>query len=256
MMKKIINLLIIICIFASTACKATFAAETEVDLSDFFTGKEGCAVFYKDNDFDVYNKDMIDVQAPPCSTFKIFLTLAGLKYGVLKDENTQIKWDGVKRYFDFWNKDLTLKEAFNLSAVWCFKKIATEIGKENLTKTINEISYGNCDTSGEIPFWIDSSIKISPREQVKFISDVFEFKLSFSKEHVDMLKTIMNKGTINGGNLYGKTGTSGENKNGWFVGAYEKDNKYLFFALRLYGGDEVSGPVAEKVLRKIIENKY
>gem|GEM_PF-6111828 len=34
-----------------------------------------------------------------------------LKYNVLQDENTVIEWDGIKRYFYEWNKDLNLKEA-------------------------------------------------------------------------------------------------------------------------------------------------
>lgn len=66
------------------------------------------------------------------STFKIVITLAGLKYGILQDENTLIKWDGETRYFDERNKDLTLKEAFNLSAVWYFQKVANKIVREKL----------------------------------------------------------------------------------------------------------------------------
>ena len=116
---------------------------------------------------------MANIQKSPCSTFKIVLTLAGLKYGVLQDENAVIKWDGEKRYFDEWNKDLSLKEAFNLSAVWYFEKVANEIGKEKLAEFVNKISYGNKDASAEIPCWLDSSLKISPKEQVNFLKNLF-----------------------------------------------------------------------------------
>ncbi len=253
----LISLILTVYIFALTGCKTSSSNETEVDLSSFFSEKEGCAVFCKDNHFYVYKKDMINVQESPCSTFKIFLTLAGLKFGVLKDENTMIKWDGIKRDFEFWNKDLTLKEAFSLSAGWWFRKVANDIGKEKLSYLVNELSYGNCDTSGEIPFWVDSSIKISPKEQVEFIKKIFNYELhSFSREHVEILKTAMQKGIINGGKLYGKTGSSSTNKNGWFVGAYEKGGKYLFCAVRLFSGQEISGSTAEKILRNIIEIKY
>lgn len=252
----ILVMLMIVSLFTFCGCGEQSYCDTEIDLSKFFGNSEGCAVFYKNGSYYTYGNDMINERKSPCSTFKIVLTLAGLKYGVLRDENTLIKWDGTERYFDYWNKDLTLKEAFNLSAVWYFEKIADEIGKENLSKFVSELSYGNRDTTEEIPFWLDSTLKISPKEQTEFIHDLFEYKFPIDKNHIDILKTIMQKGTINGGILYGKTGTSGEGSNSWFVGAYEKDNEYLYFAVRLSDGENVSGAEAEKITRNIIENYF
>lgn len=163
---------------------------------------------------------------------------------------------GTERYSDYWNKDLTLKKAFNLSAVWYFEKVANEVGKENLSKFVSELSYGNYDTSEEIPFWLNSTIKISPKEQVEFISNLFEYKFPIDKNHIDILKIVMQKGTINSGTLYGKTDTSSEGNNSWLVGAYEKDNEYLYFAVRLSDGENVPGAEAEKITRDIIENYF
>lgn len=257
-LKKIINSvgLVIISIVIFCSCCVPFYNNTEIDLSDFFGNFKGCAVFYKDNNYYTYKQNIIDERKSPCSTFKIVLTLAGLKYGILKDENTLIKWDGIKRYFDYWNKDLTLKEAFSLSAVWYFEKIANEIGKENLFEFVNEISYGNCDTTDAIPFWLDSTLEISPREQVDFIRNLFEYKFPINKNYIKILKKVMNKGHINGGTLYGKTGTSGESNNSWFVGAYKKNNKYIYFATRLYKGENTTGAEAEKITRYILEDYF
>lgn len=224
--------------------------------SKYFENNSGCAVFLKDDKLYTYGEEMINNQKSPCSTFKIVLTLAGLEYGVLENENTVIKWDGEKRYFDEWNKDLSLKEAFNLSAVWYFEKVANEIGKKRLSKFVSEISYGNKNTSEEIPFWLDSSLKISPKEQVDFLKNLFEYKLDIDNQHIEILKQIMRKDSINGGTLYGKTGTSGEGNNGWYVGFYEKNNEKIYFAINISAGENVSGKQAEKIAKNIIADCF
>ncbi len=255
-MKKSICLLICLFFGLITLCGCKKYTITEQDYSKYFENNSGCAVFFKNNEYYIYNNEMANIQKSPCSTFKIVLTLAGLKYGALQDENTVIKWDGEKRYFDEWNKDLSLKEAFNLSAVWYFEKVANEIGKEKLTEFVDEISYGNKNTSAEIPFWLDSSLKISPKEQVDFLKNLFEHKLDIDNQHIETLKEIMRKDIINGGILYGKTGTSGEGNNGWFVGFYEKDNEKIYFAINLSAGENVSGKQAEKIAKNIIANNF
>lgn len=251
---------IFVCLFlvliALLGYKKSTGDAKEPDYEKYFANNRGCAVFLKDGKYYIYNNEMAKSQSSPCSTFKIVLTLAGLKYNVLQDENTVIEWDGIKRYFDEWNKNLSLKEAFNLSAVWYFLKVANEIGRERLTSFVNSIEYGNKDTSSEIPFWLDSSLKISPKEQVSFIKNLFEEKLSVNKHHIEVLKKIMEKGDINGGALYGKTGTSGENNNGWFVGFYEKNNGKIYFAINLQAGENVSGKQAEKIAKDIIADCF
>lgn len=256
--KKLSVLFFVIFFGLATLCGCEKSSDriSGLDFSKNFENHIGCAVFIKDNKYYTYNDEIANVQKSPCSTFKIVLTLAGLKYDVLKDENTIIKWDGKKRYFDEWNKDLSLKDAFNLSAVWYFEKVANEIGKEKLTKFVNSISYCNCNTSDEIPFWLDSSLKISPKQQVTFLKDLFEYKLSVDKGHVNILKQVMNKGNVNGGTLYGKTGTSGESNIGWFVGFYEKENEKIYFAVQLSDGDNVSGKEAERITKDIILNYF
>ncbi|MDO4200444.1 MAG: penicillin-binding transpeptidase domain-containing protein [Clostridia bacterium] len=255
-MKKSICLLICLFFGLITLCGCKKDNTPEQSYSKYFENNSGCAVFFKNNEYYICNNEMANIQKSPCSTFKIVLTLAGLKYGVLQNENTVIKWDGEKRYFDEWNKDLSLKEAFNLSAVWYFEKVANEIGKEKLAEFVNKISYGNKNTSAEIPFWLDSSLKISPKEQVNFLKNLFEYKLDIDNQHIETLKEIMRKDIINGGILYGKTGTSGDGNNGWFVGFYEKDNEKTYFAINLSAGENVSGKQAEKTTKNIITDYF
>lgn len=225
------------------------------NIIDKLKNYKGCMIIKDGNNYIRYGKDMCDLEVSPCSTFKMVLVLAGLKYGILKDENQLFKWDRKERFFDFWNKDLTLKEAFECSAVWCFEKIANKIGIEKLSKFIDEINYGNRNTSGGFPFWNDSSLKISPKQQIEFIENLFENKFKIYDSKLDIIKNIMKKRDINGGTLYGKTGTSGKGNNGWFVGAYEKNNKYLYFTTRLSAGSNVSGSKAEEIMKRYLESK-
>ena len=255
-MKKSICLLICLFFGLIMLCGCKKDNTPEQSYSKYFENNSGCAVFFKDNEYYTYNYEIANIQKSPCSTFKIVLTLAGLKYGALQDENTVIKWDGEKRYFDKWNKDLSLKEAFNLSAVWYFEKVANEIGKEKLAEFVNKISYGNKDASAEIPCWLDSSLKISPKEQVNFLKNLFEYRLDVDNHHIETLKQIMRKDSINGGILYGKTGTSGEGNNGWFVGFYEKNNEKTYLAINLSAGENVSGKQTEKIAKGIIADCF
>ncbi|MDQ5984188.1 MAG: putative beta-lactamase YbxI [Eubacteriales bacterium SKADARSKE-1] len=229
------------------------AYTTETNLDSFFGNESGCAVFLDDDkkEYKVYNPQMINEKVSPCSTFKIVLTLAGLKYGVLKNENTLIKWDGIKRSFDNWNQDLTLKDAFRYSAGWYFAKVAEMIGHNNLTQFVKSINYGNCDTSSGGKFWLDSSLKISPKEQVDFLRRLLNGNLDINPSYIDTLKQIMcsEENKISDDYILGKTGSNGNNI-GWFVGKY----KSTYFAIRLIEGENVSGLKAREILKSLIIN--
>lgn len=236
-----------------------------VDFKKYFGDTEGCAVFYsvKNDRYDVYNPEMIDIREVPCSTFKIVSSLAGLKYGIIKDKNTLFKWDKTEQGIKEWEKDFNFESAFKASVNWYFDEVEKQVGTENMNKIIKEINYGNLKTVNEIPFK-SSGIKISPREQLNFVRKLFNYELPFEKEHIDLLKEVMitdnEKGT-----LYGKTGTSGPfisdngNQTGWFVGLYKTDEDEFYFALRIYGDKDdknITGPYAKDIAKNICENVY
>ncbi len=56
-----------------------------VNYSDCFEGISGGAIFYnsRNQEYNIYNKDLIETRASPCSTFKIISTLIGLEKGVI-----------------------------------------------------------------------------------------------------------------------------------------------------------------------------
>ncbi len=193
---------------------------------------------------------------PPCSTFKIYNTLIGLELGLLKEpDEPWYKWDGVHRDIDGWNRDLTLREAFRVSAVPAFQILARQVGPEKMKKYIDQIGYGSRDISAGIDiFWLPkrgrTSILISADEQVDLLNKLLDGKLPFNKNNVAILKDIMQASKTEKGTLYGKTG-SGMGV-GWYVGFLESNETTYVFACNITGGQDPSG----KVARTIVENKF
>ena len=81
-----------------------------------------------------YNPERCANRFIPASTFKIFNSLAALESGAVKDENEIMKWDSVKRFYDMWNQDLNLGQAFKYSAVWFYQELARRIGEEKMKR--------------------------------------------------------------------------------------------------------------------------
>lgn len=190
----------------------------------------------------------INVRISPCSTFKITLSLMGYDAGVLKNVMTPT-WDFEDGYDDFlesWKTSLTPESWMKYSCLWYSKKLALELGMENIQSYLISMKYGNEDISGGLGqpgpdpvAWINSSLKISPKEQVAFIQKMLQGKLIISHNTFEMTKAIVFKEELSSGwKLFGKTGWSGSTiakdgktrEHSWFVGWIEKDQVFYPFA--------------------------
>jgi beta-lactamase class D len=247
----------------------------EVDYSDCFQGLEGCAVFLNSdtNVYSMYKEELCEQRSSPCSTFKIITTLMGLDQEIITSVDSTMDYDGTIYSMDQWNKDLSLKEAFQESCVWYFRKIVDKVGQSNVQNYLDKLEYGNRDISewegskiNSLPelngFWIESSLEISPKEQVDILSDIFHGKTDFSQHNIDILKTVMFLQKVGDVSVYGKTG-SGKNlitnhkDNGWFVGMLENSEGRHFFAVHLVDEkEEVSGVLAKEIALNIIDRYY
>lgn len=241
-----------------------------VDLSEYFQGINGCAVIYDEssNTYSLYNKEKCEAEVSPLSTFKIISALAGLENGVLANETSKMEYSGVKYPIDAWNSDLTLKEAFESSCVWYFRQVVDMVGQENIRTMLKEIQYGNCDISewtgsgiNPLPelngFWLESSLKISPIQQVATLNYIFGNANDFNVKNLDELKNIMYIAELDHGSLYGKTG-SGTSGNAWFIGFVEKNDNRIYFAVYLedmQNKDIVSGNKAKEIAISILRNE-
>lgn len=234
----------------------------EIDLSNFFNGINGCAVILnsKDNKYSFYNQSLCDQKESPYSTFKIISALAGLQNGVLKSSSSTMNYSGTQYSIPEWNRNLTLQEAFQSSCIWYFRQVIDVIGENEMANELNTLSYGNCDISqwsgsGINPteelngFWLDSSLKISPLEQVEVLSKIFEGKSIYNDENVAMLKDIMLIDDTSKQKIYGKTGSNSNGK-AWFVGFTKENGSNEYFAIFLDDAAQkelVSGSIAKEI---------
>ena len=241
-----------------------------VDYSEYFQGISGCAVIYdkSSNAYSFYDKEKCLKEVSPLSTFKIVSVLAGLENNVLESQTSTMEYSGVKYPIDAWNSDLTLKEAFEASCVWYFRQVVDMVGQENIHDILKEIQYGNCDISewngsgmNPLPelngFWLESSLKISPKQQVDSLNYIFGSDDHFNADNLEELKSIMYITELDHGRLYGKTG-SGTGGNAWFVGFTEENDNKTYFAIYLddvQNKEAVSGNKAKEIAISILNNE-
>lgn len=170
----------------------------------------------------------------PASTFKIPNTLIALETGVLRDENTILKWNGEKHWMEAWNKDLTLKEAFHASCVPCYQEIARKISVERMNRYLKSFDYPKMfvDSANLDMFWLNGEGRISPLQQITFLKIFNEGGLPMKTTTYTTAKKVFEREKTENYTLYAKTGwSSGENiENGWFVGFVETNGNVYYFA--------------------------
>ena len=165
----------------------------------------------------------------PASTFKIPNTLIILEEGLIEDEFEVIKWDGKERDYAPWNKDQTLKSAFQYSCVWCYQRYSVKVGDEKYHEYLDNFKYGNRLTGTDITrFWLDGDLRMSVKDQINFLRKVHSEDLPINSDHIKTLKNIMFSDDEKGYKIWSKTGWSG--KDGWYVGYLVANNKTWFFA--------------------------
>jgi beta-lactamase class D len=207
-------------------------------------GVSGCFALYDNGQghFTIYNlKRFRDSAFSPASTFKIVNSLIGLQTGVATDEHMVIKWDSVKRWNEDWNKDLTMEEAFRLSAVPYYQELARRIGRDTMKKWIDSLAYGNKDISGPIDsFWLNNHLKITPDEELGLVKKLYFDQLPFFRRNAEIVRKMMLREENANYRLSYKTGL-GRTDNGlpmgWIVGWIEENNHPYFFVLNLNTGD-------------------
>ncbi|WP_375724043.1 class D beta-lactamase [Arcobacter sp. KX21116] len=178
----------------------------------------------------IYNKKRAMTRYIPASTFKIPNTLIVLEERVIKDENEVIKWDGVVRSYEPWNKDQTLQSAISISCVWCYQRFAKEIGNDKYLAYLKKLHYGNEKTGSDVTtFWLEGDLKISAFEQIKFLKKLYNNDLPFTQKYIDITKKILTVEKTKEYSIKAKSGWSG--KIGWYVGYVESKNSIWFFAL-------------------------
>jgi beta-lactamase class D len=237
-MRLSFSILLLTIFIASCALKK---AKIDNELKKYFDEKnvDGCFTMLDNSNgsITVYNMGMDTTRFTPASTFKIVNSLIGLETGKIVDENMVIKWDGIKRWNEDWNKDLTMTEAFKVSAVPYYQEVARRIGIDTMKHWIDTISYGNKNISGRIDtFWLNNVLKISPDEQIGLMKRLYFDQLPFRKSTQQQVRNVMLQEDNTAYKLSYKTGWGFDEKNnalGWVVGWIEENRHVYFFATLL-----------------------
>jgi beta-lactamase class D len=207
---------------------------------------KGCFAL-KDNGtgkFTIYNLGRYrDSSYLPASTFKIVNSLIGLQTGKISGDSMIIKWDGIKRWNNDWNKDLTMYEAFRVSAVNYYQEVARRIGKDTMQFWLDSLKYGAKTYKEKVTiksavdsFWLDNSLKITPDQQLGLVEKLYFDQLPFFKSYQEVVKRAMLFENNTNYRLGYKTGWGFDEKGnniGWIVGWIEENNHPWFFVLNL-----------------------
>ncbi|HRZ97025.1 MAG TPA: class D beta-lactamase [Paludibacter sp.] len=196
---------------------------------------EGSILIYNQNDniYSGYNLERCNMAFCPASTFKIPNTLIALESGIATAE-TVFKWHGEKRHFATWEKDMTLKEAFKISAVPVYQEIARRVGVEKMKYYTQLFDYGNLDINADNvdKFWLEGNSTISQYQQIYFLKQLYNLELPVNEESMKQVKKMMQFKVGNDYTISGKTGWAVRQKENvtWFVGYVETKDRVYFFA--------------------------
>jgi beta-lactamase class D len=240
-------------------------AKTDNSLKKYFDENkvDGCFSMLNnaDGEITVYNMKLDTMRFSPASTFKIVNSLIGLETGRITDEKMVIKWDGVKRPVDFWNKDMDMEEAFKVSCVPYYQEVARRIGRDTMQQWIDSLGYGNKDISGPIDsFWLNTKLKISPDEQLGLVKRLYFEQLPFRKSTQQIVRDVMLQENNTAYKLSYKTGWGDDvdgKSIGWVVGWIEENRHVYFFVTFVKAHDaDTDINVVRMNITKAILNQY
>lgn len=232
-----------------------------LDASALFGKMRGCALL---NDLESGTTwrwgTLCEQQFSPCSTFKIPNTLIGLESGAIESPAHRFLWDGKPRSRPELDKEMDLAEAIKLSCVPCFQELARAIGAERMHRYVDRLGYGNRDISAGIDrFWLESSLKISPQQQLDFVAKLWSGALPFKPEVVAALKPMLVQESGDGWSWSGKTGScvpedARTPPHGWFVGEAERNGRRIAFVV-FERGEGAFGRDARRIARALLEQQ-
>jgi beta-lactamase class D len=271
-MKMIVRWITVVIVISFTACTPNNVTIDD-SLEKYFTDNNVTGTFGMfDNGlgmFTVYNLDRYkDSAYLPASTFKIVNSLIGIQTGRISGEKMVIPWDGVIRKFPggdtaaAWNKDLSMEEAFKVSAVPYYREVVRRIGKDTMQHWLDSLGYGSRYKKFEInnnldTFWLDNTLKVTPDEQLGLAKKLYFNQLPFQGRPQDIVKKLMLQENNANYKLSYKTGwgfTENGNALGWVVGWIEENKHVYFFVLNVEGAHDTDiTTIRKKILEGILK---
>ena len=218
----------------------------KINFEQYFkqSGVEGLIAIYDAQSDRTYqhNQQRNEKAVLPGSTFKILNSLISLETGVIDNELAILTWDGIYRStVPEWNRDLNMKEAFRLSAVWFYQVLARRVGHEKMQAYVSKSNYGNQNIGGTEDidtFWLTGKLRITAQQEIQFLRRLYKNNLPFSERSLSITKDIMIVEQTPDYTIRAKTGlVSFEDETkpqiGWYVGYLKKGKDVYFFATNI-----------------------
>ena len=203
-----------------------------------------------------------DARITPASTFKIAISLMGYDAGFLKSEHAPLLRyrKGDPDWNASWLADTDPQKWIRDSVVWYSQRVTAALGPRRFQHYATAFHYGNEDVSGDARLhdglkwaWIDSSLQISPLEQLAFLERIVRRELPVSAAAYEMTARITAIPAASGGwDIHGKTGTGfpllsdGRSDHahayGWFVGWATKGARTFVFVRQTQDASLQDGP--------------
>lgn len=231
---KILVLLFVSC---SAASSEWVESETIQEVFKSHNVSGAYVLFDQSNDLYIFhNKERINTRYIPASTFKIANSLIGLSAGVVKSVDEILPYGGLPQPIKSWENDMGLRNAIKHSNFPIFQELARRIGIHQMRAKVSELHYGNAIVGDSVDrFWLDGPLKISAVEQVNFLNQLAESRLSFSKDVQQSVREILFLESSGNCQLFGKTGwgSVSEPEVGWWVGWLLREDRLYSFALNI-----------------------
>lgn len=188
----------------------------------------------------------------PASTFKMLNALIGLENHKVTTHDI-FKWDGKKRAYSTWEKDMNLAEAMKLSAVPVYQELARRIGLQLMQAEVKRVQFGNMEIGNTVDnFWLDGPLKITPLQEANFAYKLaylqLPFRLDVQKDVQDML-LIAEK---NKAKVYAKSGWGATTPPvGWLTGWVEQENHHkVAFSLNMQMKKGMNPAIRNEIVMK------
>ncbi|UJW85141.1 class D beta-lactamase [Devosia sp. SL43] len=191
-----------------------------------------------------------DTPTTPASTFKVPLAVMAFDAGLLIDARNPAE-PFVEGYADWggddWRQTTDPLRWMDYSVVWYSQVTTRALGADTLTRYARAFDYGNADFSGDPGAdnglersWISSSLKLTPRQQLTFMTRLATGQLPVSTHAMQTTLAIMQqRQSDNGWHMVGKTGSAFPRNAdgsfnrargwGWYVGMATKGARTLVF---------------------------
>lgn len=194
----------------------------------------------------------------PASTFKVLSSLIAVETGLVAHADALVPWNGQASGRRVIDRNLSLREAFRLSAVPHYQSMIRELGTIRMQSFIDEVGYGNRSLSGGIAqFWLTGGLRISAAEQIAFLRRLHRGELPFRPETMATVRSIMSAERGPDHHIRAKTGwavTDVDLNTGWWVGWVERPDTVWYFATVLQSREPGTGfgPARLDVTRQVL----